>query len=109
MPGAGAESQATGREDRAMETVTVTIEVENVRSTPMTFYLEPAGQEHPVDPGGVFQVVIRGPAGGLLEVQYGDGHMTIGGWAGSVAAVVAEGIELGSGDRIFRPGAGERD
>jgi hypothetical protein len=90
--------------NRKMEPVAMTIHVTNERSTPMTFWLEPYGQDHLVDPGAVFQVVVHGPAGGDVEIFYGDESLTIAAWG---ASVVCEGITLGSKARICGPGMDE--
>jgi hypothetical protein len=48
-------------------------------------------------PGATFEVVARGPDQDPFEVEYGDNHITLYGWTGSVVSVFQDGVELGTG------------
>ena len=69
----------------------------NSREAPITFQLEPWGEEYEMPPGAIFQVMAHGPRGDALEVDIADGQITVWGWPGSVVALFHEGAELGAG------------
>lgn len=69
----------------------------NSRSVALTFCLEPWGEQYPMAPEGIFEVVARGPKGDSLEVEFADDQIVLYGWPGSIVAVFHEGIELGAG------------
>lgn len=75
----------------------VTIRLLNSRSIGIKFYLEPWGEEYEMPPDATFDVVAKGPQGGSLEVEFGDDHITVYGWAGSVVSLFHNGTELGKG------------
>lgn len=76
---------------------TVTMRLINRRSREINFYLEPWGDAYAMPPGGVFEVVARGPTDDTLEVAVeDDGAIIVWGWGGSTATVFHDGAQLGS-------------
>jgi len=80
---------------------TSTTRLTNARSTPITFVLEPWGDEYPLAAGASVDVVAVGPATGSLEVTYTQDRVVAYGWPGSVLRVFQNGLELDNG--ISRP------
>jgi hypothetical protein len=68
-------------------TRTENLRLHNARSTAVTFVLEPWGQQCPMPAGTTFEIVARGPASDWLEVEFGDGYVTVYGWPGSLVTV----------------------
>jgi len=64
----------------------------------VTFCLEPWGELYPMPPNATTEVVARGPEGDTLEVDAGEGSITVYGWGGSIAQLFCDGEELGAGE-----------
>jgi len=75
----------------------------NSRSVALTFCLEPWGEQYPMAPEAIFDIVARGPKGDSLEVEFTDDHIVLYGWPGSIVTVFHEGIELGAGSSKRTP------
>ena len=69
----------------------------NVRTIPITLYLEPWGEQYTLGPEATFTVVARGPEGDALEVEWADDHIILYGWPGSIVTLFHDGKELGVG------------
>lgn len=69
----------------------------NTRAVEITFRLEPWGDEHAMPAGARFLIIATGPNDGVLEIEYGEDHLTIWGWSGSIVQAFHEGRELGAG------------
>jgi hypothetical protein len=76
---------------------TVRLTIRNARAAPVTFSLEPWADEYEMPPGAAFELVVRGPAEGSMEVDYGEERITAYAWSGSVAQLFHDGVELGAG------------
>jgi hypothetical protein len=74
--------------------VVTTIRLANSRKVATKFHLEPWGDQFEMPPGAAFDVVAKGPEGGILEVESADDHIVVWGWPGSVLRVFYEGNEL---------------
>jgi len=72
----------------------VTARLLNSRTTEIPFHLEPWGETYTMSPGTAFDIVARGPQGGILEVEVADDYITVYGWPGSTINLFHEGIEL---------------
>jgi len=57
--------------------------------------LEPWGDLYSMPPASVFEVKARGPAGDLLELEYGDADFIVYGWTDSVVSIFQDNVELG--------------
>ncbi len=69
----------------------------NSRPVTLTFCLEPWGEQYPIAPEAIFEVVAKGPKGDSLEVEFADDHIVLYGWPGSIVTVFHEGKALGAG------------
>jgi hypothetical protein len=69
----------------------------NVRTIPITLYLEPWGEQYTLGPEATFTVVARGPGGDALEVEWADDHIILYGWPGSIVTLFHDGKALGVG------------
>ena len=54
-------------------------------------HLEPWGEQYRMAPGVTLKIEAKGPDGDILEVEYGDGTITVYGWSGSVVAISGTG------------------
>jgi hypothetical protein len=63
------------------------LRVRNASEAEVVFVLEPWGQQCPMAAGATFEVVARGPEGDGLEVDFGEGTVTVYGWTGSLVTV----------------------
>lgn len=63
----------------------VVLPLRNGGNAPMTVRLEPWGVTRTLAPGAQVFVIAKGPAGGDLEVERGEGAVTVYGWSGCVA------------------------
>lgn len=99
-----------GHEPETGEYVT-SLRVGNSRSVALTFCLEPWGEQYPMAPEAIFDVVARGPKGDSLEVEFADDHIVLYGWPGSIVTIFHEGIELGAGcsERTTAPSTSHRE
>ena len=73
------------------------LRVSNSHSVALTFCLEPWGEQYPMAPEAIFEVVARGPKGDSLEVEFADEQIVLYGWPGSTVTVFHKGTELGAG------------
>lgn len=67
--------------------ITILLRVKNTRKAEVILYLEPWGEHYAMPPGATFQVMAKGPKGDSLEVEYGEDHITLYGWTGSIVSV----------------------
>ena len=75
----------------------------NAHSVALTFCLEPWGEQYPMAPEAIFDVVARGPKGDSLEVEFTAEQIVLYGWPGSTVTVFHEGTELGVGGAERQP------
>lgn len=83
--------------ERKTSVVSMYLRIKNSRANESMLYLEPWGEHYSMAPGTVIQVVVKGPEGDSLEIEYGDDYITLYGWTGSIASVFQDGVELGAG------------
>jgi hypothetical protein len=55
---------------------TIRLTIRNAHTTGVTFCLEPWADEHEMPPGAAFDLVVRGPADGSVEIEYGEERIT---------------------------------
>jgi hypothetical protein len=61
--------------------------IRNLFAEPVTLCLEPWGDELSVPPKASYVIVAEGPGGAHLQVEYGEGRISVYGWSGSTLSV----------------------
>ena len=75
----------------------VPVTFKNDRTTPLTFVLEPWGEEYTMPPQSEVRVEFSGPEAHWPLIEWGEDIITVYGWSGSTARVFMDGQELGAG------------
>jgi hypothetical protein len=82
--------------------IEIRIAIRNFCDKPLMLYLEPWGEEYPMELQREFVLVGHGPQKGSgFTVDYGVESITVSGWTGSVVRVFCGDKELG--DSLKRP------
>lgn len=83
--------------DRDRAESKVSLRIRNSHARELTFYLEPWGEEYKVPSDSTLELMVRGPQGNFLEVEFADGHVKVYGWPGSKVTLFNQGTALGVG------------
>ena len=67
----------------------IALRITNSQGQDLTVHLEPWGEQYTMAAGATFKVEAKGPEGDSLELEYGDGRITVYGWSGSTVAISA--------------------
>jgi hypothetical protein len=70
------------------------VSISNETSRPLTFHLEPWGEQFPMPPGSTFQVVAEAKKQGEIEIVYEENDVLVYGWEGSVLSIFSNGKEI---------------
>jgi hypothetical protein len=66
----------------------VKMEFFNAQDTMITFFLEPFGTFYPMEPDATFELTLRGPIQGTVEIKYSYNSLTVYTWSGSTDATL---------------------
>ena len=69
----------------------IALRITNSLKQDLTVHLEPWGEQYKMAAGVTLKIEAKGPDGDILELEYGDGTITVYGWSGSVIAISATG------------------
>jgi hypothetical protein len=65
----------------------IALRITNSQAQDLIVHLEPWGEQYRMAAGATFKVDAKGPDGDNLELEYGDGRITVYGWSGSTVAI----------------------
>jgi hypothetical protein len=93
----GRGSQRTFSTDQDKAEGKVSLRIRNSQARELTFYLEPWGEEYKMPSETTLELMVQGPRGDFLEVEFGDDQVKVYGWPGSTVTLFKQGTELGAG------------
>ena len=67
----------------------IALRITNSLNDVLTVHLEPWGEQYIMAPGKSFTVEAKGPNSDLLELEFGEGRISVYGWSGSVVNISA--------------------
>ena len=70
------------------------VSISNKSNRPLTFHLEPWGQQFSMPVGSTFQVKAEATEQGEMEIQYEEHAILVWGWTGSILTVFLNGKDL---------------
>ena len=79
------------------------LRISNVRSEDLQFAMEPWAFFQSMPPGAAFVIEAVGPPGDSLEVEYGEGVVTVYAWAGATARIYRDGTKIADLDQPCPP------
>jgi hypothetical protein len=79
------------------------VTVINSGGKPLTFHLEPWGEQIEMPPAAKFVVAAEAQSPGSFEIEFGAGEIIVWAWSGSTAKVFCEGNEVGDFAGLIRP------
>jgi hypothetical protein len=65
-----------------------TLALRNSQGSRVVARLEPWADEFALEPGAVLAIAFSGPRGGRLEIEVGQGEITVYGWEGATMSTV---------------------
>ena len=71
------------------------ISISNESNGPLTFHLEPWGEQFSMPARSTFQVKAEATEQGEMEIQYEERAILVWGWTGSILTVFSNGKVLG--------------
>ena len=71
------------------------ISITNESNRPLTFHLEPWGEQTPMPVGSTLPVKAEAKEQGEMQIQYKENEILVWGWTGSVLTVMTNGKEVG--------------
>jgi hypothetical protein len=81
----------------------IRLQFRNSENKERILHLEPWGEQYPMVPGDVFELIARGPNGGGLELEIENGAIMLWAWSGSTVWLFHNGVEVPMGVSGERP------